>query len=319
MKSAPHPDAEHIECAVVICVLNGAQTLRVQLDALSQQRGAPPFEVLVVDNGSTDSTTEVYRVWARGDIGSVSATRLVDATAQPGLAYARNCGASAATGHVLAYCDADDRVAPGWVAAACSAIQRGNHAVGGQVRSLLPNGQPGSEILMDGLDGISATQWATTAYPFFWGCNFALTREAFATVGGFDESLPPYGCDDIDIGVRLGERRIPIRYAPDMVVYYAPPNGLRRRMKRKFRAGIAQACLWQRHPRTYSVPSPLQLALTLPRDVRTSFRMTHSTRARILRSAESVATRLGQAWGWRTWVRSGRLGPARYFEMTPQG
>lgn len=96
--------------AVIIPALTAAETLPHQLEALANQEGADPFEVLVCDNGSTDGTPDLVPTWAdRLNL------RLVDASAVKGAAHARNCGALATTAEKLLFCDADDYVSPNWV------------------------------------------------------------------------------------------------------------------------------------------------------------------------------------------------------------
>lgn len=307
-------------CSVIICVRNGADTLAVQLDALAAQVDPPPFEVMVVDNGSTDATAEVFRRWADGVVGRGFTTRLIDASAREGLGYARNVGASHARGRILAYCDGDDMVGSGWLRAAYAGLPGGAQAaVSGPILRLAPGGVPTSDVLMGTLDGIRPDHGGTGNYPCFWGCNFAITSEAFQEVGGFDEALPPYGCDDIDICIRLAGRGLEIGFVPDMAVYYSLPRGLRRRLRRKSRAGVAQACLWARHPQVYAQQTPAQIALGTVHDISAAARMEGDPATRLLRCMEVVAARVGQLWGTYSWVGRGRLGAARFAGASEPG
>ena len=311
-------DDEKAVCSVIICVRNGEATIGAQLQALAMQFDAPPFELLVVDNGSTDGTVDAYERWAMAGTGSVSASRVVHAGEQPGLAFARNQGARQASTDILAYCDADDVVAPGWVRAIVEAVTlHGSRAVGGTICELTPSGKASNAVIMDSLDGVGPADGADRVYPFFWGCSFALTREAFMLAGGFDESLPPYGCDDIDIGIRLGEQAVPISFSPDMQIYYRLPQGARVRLRRKFRSGVAQACLWARHPDTYAHASTLRSIFAVPRELAAVLRADSSSATRVRRVVELMAKRSGEVWGTLTWVRTGRLGPAHYFSDGP--
>jgi glycosyltransferase involved in cell wall biosynthesis len=88
--------------SVIIPAFNAARTLRETLDSLSAQ-SLPPDEVVVVDDGSTDTTAEIAR--------AVPGVRLVS-QANAGAAAALNAGLSVATGAVLAFLDADDLWVP---------------------------------------------------------------------------------------------------------------------------------------------------------------------------------------------------------------
>src|SRR3954447_26423119 len=100
--------------SVVVPVRDGARVIGECLDALTAQRGAPPYEVLVVDNGSTDNTAAAVRAHP-------SAPTLVTES-RPGSYAARNAGIIAAAGSVLAFTDADCTPAPTWLAAAMAAL-----------------------------------------------------------------------------------------------------------------------------------------------------------------------------------------------------
>ena len=105
--------------SVVIPVLNGAATISQQLAALAGQTYRGPMEVLVADNGSTDATVEVVQALS----GRLPGLRLVDASARVGTNHARNAGAAAAGGDLLAFCDADDVAAPGWLAGLVAGLE----------------------------------------------------------------------------------------------------------------------------------------------------------------------------------------------------
>ena len=105
------------EVSVIICALNAAPTLPRQLKALEQQDTDLVYEVVLVDNGSTDGTRKLMEDWARKDHRDSVRVYVVDASATPGIPAARNAGARVASGRVLAFCDADDEVTPGWVQA----------------------------------------------------------------------------------------------------------------------------------------------------------------------------------------------------------
>src|SRR5947209_1654663 len=101
-----------MDASVILCVRNGAQTIAAQLEALTRQMCPCEWELLIVDNGSTDNTIEIVDQWRE----RIPALRVVPALERAGLAYARNVGAAAARGDVLAFCDADDVADSGWLA-----------------------------------------------------------------------------------------------------------------------------------------------------------------------------------------------------------
>lgn len=300
-----------IEVSVIICVRNGAGTLRAQLEALAAQVAAPCFEVLVVDNGSEDSSPAVAREWIKSGIGSAESARIIDATDRVGICHARNVGARLAVGPVLAYCDADDVVAPTWLAGVMTGVARGHHIVTGHIYRMTESGQPTNEVLMASPDGIHTAVSPFHVIPFAWGCNFAVTAEAFAQVGGFDEGLPPYGCDDLDFGIRLARQGLELGYVPEMAVSYRRTRGVWQRARRQVRRGFAQACLWDRHPDVYGpLPSQAgQIRELLVSPLGIWMRSSGSIQDRGLATILAASHSLGTMMGMRRWVRGGLLGP----------
>ena len=113
--SSSHPAPRRI--SVVIPARDAAGTIAEQLAALAGQEYVGDWEVIVADNGSTDQTRGIVEDWR----ARVPGLRVVDASARPGPSFARNRGAADATGDLLVFCDADDAVAPGWLAAVARA------------------------------------------------------------------------------------------------------------------------------------------------------------------------------------------------------
>ena len=104
--------------SVVVPVRNGMPWLEHQLRALSAQEVPVGWEVMVADNGSEDGTRACVERWSERD----PRIHLVDASSRRGAAAARNIGVQSARGSLLAFCDADDVVRPGWIASMWAAL-----------------------------------------------------------------------------------------------------------------------------------------------------------------------------------------------------
>jgi glycosyltransferase involved in cell wall biosynthesis len=108
-----------VEVSVVIPFRNAAPYLRDQLEALASQEFEGKWEVVLVDNGSRDNSREIAESFSdRLNL------RIVDAGDKPGAAYATNVGVRHASGRKLIFVDADDEVAPGYIAAMAGGLDR---------------------------------------------------------------------------------------------------------------------------------------------------------------------------------------------------
>jgi glycosyltransferase involved in cell wall biosynthesis len=104
---------------VILAVHNGADSMSGQLDALVAQQWSKPYEILVVDNLSTDSTPEIAAQY----VNAHDNVRAVTAHRRKGLSHARNVGVAHAQADAVAFCDDDDIVGEGWVAAMGDALR----------------------------------------------------------------------------------------------------------------------------------------------------------------------------------------------------
>ncbi len=174
---------------MVVPVRDGLPWLDDQLAALAAQQCDEPWEVIVADNGSRDASVALARGWA----SRCSAIRVIDASARPGPAAARNVGVAAARGGSLAFCDADDVVQPGWLHACVAALADADLVAGiFDLHSL--NGAAEGEP-------VPAATSQLGFLPAGLAANLAVRREAFTAVGGFAEEL--FVGEDIDLCWRL--------------------------------------------------------------------------------------------------------------------
>jgi glycosyltransferase involved in cell wall biosynthesis len=180
--------------SVVVCTYNRAAMLRGALESLFAQKMAPgaSFEVIVVDDGSTDNTAEVAAGLARS---SPVPVRCILGPHQ-GVAAARNAGVAAARGDWVAFLDDDERASPRWLAHLLrAAISEGADCVSGR-NELSPDEPPPFELAATvrkllGDNGFMAAPGATVTP----GAGNALVRrQLFGRIGLFDPRLS-YGED----------------------------------------------------------------------------------------------------------------------------
>jgi len=217
---------------VVIPVLDQAAELDTQLGAVTAQQVRLPVEIVVADNGSKDGTAAVIARWERVD----ARVRGLDASAQPGPAAARNVGVAAAAGDALAFCDADDVVAPGWLDACVEALA-GADVVAGAFDFGALNGDQAAVPM----------EYYASHFDFLpagLGANLAVRTAAFREVGGFDQTLR--AGEDIDLCWRLQLRGHRFESAPRAVVAKRERSEARTRRLQLVSYGRHDAVLYRR-------------------------------------------------------------------------
>ena len=196
------------DISVIIPHLNQPEQLARCLASLRAQKDAPDFEIIVVDNGSA--------VQPEGICAEYGAVLLREATPGPG--PARNRGAAAARGDVLAFIDADCLADSGWLAAIRDALADPALAVlGGDVRIAYEN--PDDLTVLEAYESIYAYRMDLyIRRDGFTGTgNLAVRRDVFEKIG-------PFGgigiAEDIDWGRRAGAMGRPPVWTPSMRVYH---------------------------------------------------------------------------------------------------
>jgi glycosyltransferase involved in cell wall biosynthesis len=197
--------------SVIIPCYNAAETIGIQLEALADQQWSEPWEIVVVDNLSTDYSRAVVKQYQE----KLENLRLVDAFAQQGQPYACNVGVQTARGELLAFCDADDEIGPGWVAAMGEALSRYG-LVAGRLDSEKLNEKWVQES-RNSAQQMGLQQFYPSYLPYAAGANFGVKRALYEIVGGFDESLP---FNDIDFIWRVQLTGASIHFVPESLVHY---------------------------------------------------------------------------------------------------
>jgi GT2 family glycosyltransferase len=224
---------------VVIPVHNGAATLATQLDALVAQLCDLAFDIVVVDNNSTDDTAAVAAACAR----HVPTLQVIRATEGASVAYARNAGAREASTDAVLFCDADDVVRPGWVAAMARGLAD-HDIVGGRLDVTRVNSPGVQSWTAHPPDDALAT--AMKWRPYATGANMGVRVSAWRELGGFDESFVG-GHEEVDFAWRALDLGRSLGFVPDAVVDYRMRSDLLGVWRQRFSYGRTYAQLYARH------------------------------------------------------------------------
>ncbi len=227
-----------MRASVVVPAYNAQDTLGKCLEAiLSQTVPRDMYEVIVVDDGSTDRTEEVARQYG---------VKVLKQHHQ-GPATARNLGLREAKGAVILFTDADCAPAPDWlekmltpfsedrivgVKGAYMTHQRGVIARFAQIEYETKYDRMRKQRYIDFIDT----------------CSAAYTTEIIRSCGGFDPAFPTSANEDIDLSFRLAKRGHKMLFAPEAIVFHIHPDSIWAYLKRKFKVGYWRALLYARHP-----------------------------------------------------------------------
>jgi GT2 family glycosyltransferase len=217
-----------LRASVIVCTHNGGERIEPTLESLLRQDfPGETFEILVVDNASSDTTPEVVRGIASRHPGRIKVVR------EPVLGHsrARNRGVLNSRGHVIAFTDDDARVNPRWLGALVDTCERPEvGCAGGPVRAAPGEPLPGWVTpqflpylaLFD--KGMAEIDLSYNEYPR--GVNMAYPRRSFEEVGLFSTAFGLKGhsllyYDEIELCFRLERSGRRILYVPDAEVTHA--------------------------------------------------------------------------------------------------
>ncbi len=212
-------DVSGVELSLVIATRNRSGSLVRTLQSLMAHEARSTWELVIVDNGSTDDT----RIVAEDFTARFPHSLRMVYEPKPGLGNARNAGWRAACAPIVAFTDDDCYPSPGHVDAIvqCFAEDQSLGYIGGRI------------LLFDDTDYRITVQYSTKRAFFpprsfiepgiIQGCNFACRRMALADVGGFDPWFGPgarYNAEEVDLLARLSAKGWAGAYDPRPMVYH---------------------------------------------------------------------------------------------------
>ena len=236
------PLPQYPKVSVVVASYNGERTLKACLDSL-QRLNYPDYEVILVDDGSTDTTPQIalaypgFRYFRHED--------------NLGLSVARNTGIAAAAGEIVAFTDSDCRADEDWLYYLTGDLLGSEFAGIGGPNFLPPEDSVVAAAVMASPGGPAHVMLTDRQAEHIPGCNMAFYKWALAQVGGFDPIFHQAG-DDVDICWRLQQARCQIGFSPAAFVWHYRRSTVRAYLKQQRGYGEAEALLVRKHPECFN-------------------------------------------------------------------
>ena len=235
-ENLPPPLVAASKATVVVAAYNAASTLGACLSSI-RELNYPDYETIVIDDGSTDSTSE---------IANQSGVRTIRVE-HNGLAAARNAGVDAASGEIVAFIDADARADRDWLYHLVETIKR-RDAAAAAGPNFAPDLQSSRAAAMAAAPGLPREVRAgDDRLAQLCGCNMAITKAALLRVGGFDPMFTTAG-DDVDFSWRLAALGETLAYAPGAVVIHERRASLAAYLRQQRGYGAGEGLLFRKYP-----------------------------------------------------------------------
>lgn len=259
------------QISVIIPAHNATQTLGLQLSSLVRQHAEIQFEILVCDNNSSDNLANWLKPW----IEQYPFIRYIEAFEAPGAGYTRNVGVSYAQADKLAFCDADDVVSEHWVKSAYEALEK-TTVVTGSIHTVFEENFRSFESIeasdayisrkIDQIDDPNLYPVAKGSLaPVLLGGNFAMTKEQYLALKGFDAYFAQ-GSEDNDFAYRIMQAGIELKFCPTMGILYRIRRLNLSLLKRSYINGASFAELCAKHNVwAQAVPYQNFTVLTIPK------------------------------------------------------
>jgi glycosyltransferase involved in cell wall biosynthesis len=246
-----------VDFSVLIPTYNRAETLKRTLQALAAQSAATgEFEVLVVDDGSTDQTPDEVRQLQ--EKYPVPLHYYYQPNRKQGVA--RNLGAQNAKGRFLVFLGDDTVPISEFLEEHRKAheLQDSFHLESSKIVVIGYTTWPDHFARTRFLEYVGEKGWQfgfsliedpeDVPFNFFYTSNLSLSRRFFLGVEGFDEDFHEYGWEDIELSVRLKAEGMRIVYHSAAVAHHYHPMNLRSFLKRQRKVGYSAWDFYRRHP-----------------------------------------------------------------------
>jgi len=231
--------------SVVVCSYNGSSTIRECLEGLSKL-SYPKFEVIIVNDGSSDSTLQICEEYlTKHNFKLIS-------TENMGLSNARNTGINASSANIIAFIDDDAYPDQDWLTYLSLSYTKNKEFVGFGGPNLSPSSDgPIARCVAQSPGGPVHVLINDIEAEHIAGCNMSFLKSALTEVKGFDTIYKIAG-DDVDMCWRLIEKGYKIGYSPSALVWHHRRDSIKGYLKQQYNYGKSESLLEKKWPEKYN-------------------------------------------------------------------
>jgi glycosyltransferase involved in cell wall biosynthesis len=248
-----------MEISVIIPTYNNREVLRETIRAVREQTlAAELYEIVVVDDGSTDGTAEMVAELA----GRPGALIQYVTQANRGRSAARNLGVRSARGRIVIFVDSDLWATPTMLAEHLKHYSAGIAGLGVQGRAVThAESRVGPFMQVKDLTPDLTMRRRHDLSPFHVTTrNCSMFRQDVLDAGGFDETFSGYGWEDIELGIRMHARGVRFEYEPAALGYHHHVENLAGVREKLRQAGVGAVYFWRKYRRSMRIGVFLEIA-----------------------------------------------------------
>ena len=226
--------------SVIIPVYNGEGTIAECLEALAAQ-DVPrrEFEVIVVDDGSTDGTAAIVKQF---DVRYVHQEN-------KGPATARNVGVKNARGEIVVFTDADCVPEPGWLREMVNPLVRDSDVAGVKGAYRTRQTELTARFAQAEFEERFKRLARRRTIDFVDSYSAAFRKKVFEQVGGFNPRYPKANNEDVELSFKVAQKNHKMVFSPDAIVYHTHPDGIWKYARLKFTRAYWRTFVYDKFPR----------------------------------------------------------------------
>ncbi|MEW6600142.1 MAG: glycosyltransferase [Nitrospirota bacterium] len=245
--------------SVIIPAYNAEKTIGRCLNALSNQDYSGEYEIIVVDDGSTDSTSEI--------VAQFKKTKLLKQK-NSGPAAARNRGASAAGGEIILFTDADCAAESDWITEMLRPFHANRDVVGVKGAYKTRQKEITARFVQLEYEDKYSYMLRDKFIDFIDTYSAGFIKDIFLEMKGYDTSFPVACAEDVELSYRMSNKGHKMVFNPDAVVYHTHPDSLPGYLKKKYKFAYWRMLALKKNPdkalKDSHTPQTMKIQLLFP-------------------------------------------------------